>query len=299
MKRAGVFVVVWGLVGLIAASLSGARVARLAAGRPAGLLVFVGLPPGVAVGQLEIFSIRPDGSHLRRLTHTDAGEEGPIGSPDGRRIAFTVPAVGIGVMNANGSGYRIIDHKADGGQGADQVAAWSPDSKHLAFMSYRDGTAWRVFTMNADGTRQRRLAYAPALANGASWSRDGTKLLLSAGGGLFIIGAREGRVLRQIGLGKIQNAHGATWSPDNRRITFFRNRQDFQETQVLYIATSSGKLVRHMDFPAPTLTWAPDSRSLVFSHNYGFTRLFVATGRTTRILTRGVVPSSPSWLGGH
>jgi Tol biopolymer transport system component len=63
-------------------------------------------------GNPELYSMRPDGSGVRRLTRS-AGVETPISwSPDGRRIAFarypSKPRWAFYVMNANGSGVKKV-----------------------------------------------------------------------------------------------------------------------------------------------------------------------------------------------
>ncbi|MBI4277945.1 MAG: PD40 domain-containing protein [Armatimonadetes bacterium] len=50
---------------------------------------------------------------------------------------------------------------------------WSPDNRHIAFDSSRDGS-WQVCVMNTDGSRQRRLSGA-CLAFPV-WSPDGMRL---------------------------------------------------------------------------------------------------------------------------
>jgi TolB protein len=58
--------------------------------------------------------------------------------------------------------------------------AWSPDGRHIVFLSDRDGL-WRIYVMLADGTRQRGLfedrldhlgiRYEWATERAISWTR--------------------------------------------------------------------------------------------------------------------------------
>jgi Tol biopolymer transport system component len=60
----------------------------------------------------EIWTMRADGSHKRRLTRDSELDSGPVWSPDGRRIAWTRQqdrlAPAVYVMNADGSGRRRL-----------------------------------------------------------------------------------------------------------------------------------------------------------------------------------------------
>ena len=59
-------------------------------------------------------------------------------------------------MNADGSGQtRLTDHLAE-----DTSPSWSPDGRHIAFQSWRDGES-EVYVMNADGSGQARLTDNP------------------------------------------------------------------------------------------------------------------------------------------
>src|SRR6185369_6675392 len=84
----------------------------------------------------DIFSARPDGSDLRRLTETDGYDaEGTI-SPDGKKIVFTSMRDGdleLYTMNIDGSGVNRITHAP----GYDGGAFFSADSRRLCFRASR------------------------------------------------------------------------------------------------------------------------------------------------------------------
>jgi Tol biopolymer transport system component len=114
------------------------------------------LPDGIG---LDIFTVRPNGRRLRRLTR-DANSLLPSWSPDGRRIAFQRFPPGGGrevwVMDADGTHKRRI---ARGGG-----PTWSPDGRLVAFgrgASYERGIGARLYVARPDGTGQRWLFTAP------------------------------------------------------------------------------------------------------------------------------------------
>ncbi|HEU5254191.1 MAG TPA: hypothetical protein VFU16_12800 [Solirubrobacterales bacterium] len=109
-------------------------------------------------GEGDLYSIRLDGSGLRRLTRGPAREQGPTVSPTGRQIAFACgPAAGneriedVCSIHLDGSHRRLLTRKLK--QGAEPFDPdFSSDGRRIAF-TLGPGTAADVFTMRADGSR--------------------------------------------------------------------------------------------------------------------------------------------------
>ena len=113
-------------------------------------------------GNLELYTIAPDGTAPRRLTAAFALDDHPAWSPDGRRIAFVstrAPAEvpgrawnAIYIMDADGSGMRRLS-----GPGvADYSPTWSPRGDLIALASgsgVAGGTD--LFVMKPDGSDRR------------------------------------------------------------------------------------------------------------------------------------------------
>ncbi len=84
-------------------------------------------------------------------------------SPDGSRIAFSMPECGgsqscnVYTIRPDGSGLRQLTHDA-GGKVNNGVDCWSPDGRKIAFASTRAG-AYQIFVMNADGSGVTQLTH--------------------------------------------------------------------------------------------------------------------------------------------
>jgi Tol biopolymer transport system component len=116
---------------------------------------------------LEVYTIRPDGSQLRQLTFNNASDGGANWSPDGQQLAFETDRDGnaeIYTMRADGSDpTRLTFNDA-----FEFLAAWSPDGRKIAFSTDRDGQL-EVYTMRPNGSGQTNLTRHPAADLGPEW----------------------------------------------------------------------------------------------------------------------------------
>lgn len=98
-------------------------------------------------GSMQIWRMRADGSAQEQITDDGSDNWFPHISPDGRLLAFLTYERGVGDHPANKDvrlrlmtlSTRSIEELAKlfGGQGTINVASWSPDNLHLAFVSYQ------------------------------------------------------------------------------------------------------------------------------------------------------------------
>lgn len=109
-------------------------------------------------GELEIFSMTPQGDDLQRLTNDMNHSFAPAWSPDGEQIVFVSNRRGnndLYIMNADGSGERAIlprDLAAD-----EFDPDWSPDGRWIAFSSNREGAVFDLYVIRPDGRAIERL----------------------------------------------------------------------------------------------------------------------------------------------
>lgn len=127
-----------------------------------------------AGGDMDLWTMRADGTDRRRLTNSPDFDTDPSWSPDGRTIAFRRSTAGVG------SDLMLLP--ADGGEpvrialaGEQRQPAWSPDGTTIAFVHQPAPFQGQpeIHLMRADGTGVRTLTTDPSWGGGANpaWLR--------------------------------------------------------------------------------------------------------------------------------
>ena len=100
-------------------------------------------------GRMQIWKMKPDGGEQTRVTSDDAYADWfPHPSPNGKQLIFLSFAgdvaghppdkeVVLRLMPLDGSAPPRVIARLFGGQGTINVPSWSPDSRRVAFVSYR------------------------------------------------------------------------------------------------------------------------------------------------------------------
>ncbi len=104
----------------------------------------------------------------------------PVGSPDGRRLAF-VAAGRIWIMELpNGTPRPLTPNMHPAFQ---LTPAWSPDGNEIAFTTWNDRERGHLWKVPATGGLPRRLTTEPSEYLYPSWSPDGASIVVTKGAG--------------------------------------------------------------------------------------------------------------------
>jgi Tol biopolymer transport system component len=240
----------------------------------------------------EIWTVRPDGRGLRRLTRNSLEERCPSWSPNGRWIAFTRHGArppDLYLMRPDGSGVRRVAHTV----GSDSCPEWSPDSRRLVFVSlYVDsdtGGHQDVFTIGTNGRGLRRLTSGKEAWEATSWSRTGriayvnTKSPLD-GSDIWTMradGTDKRRLTRAVREWNVE----PEWSPDGKRIALINDLDSPRAVHTMNADGSDLRQLTHVTVPESWPSWSLDGRRLAFGRN-GQVFTMNADGTGVRQLTR-------------
>lgn len=217
----------------------------------------------------EIYSMRPDGSDVRRLTNNGTSDIEPSLSPDRSRIAFTTyhyPYWRVYVMNVDGSGAHEVSPSNNANNSS---PSWSPDGRHIAFESdlYPPRQIWII---DADGGHPHFLAFgfSPSwgprrIAFTGDREEFGTLCSIDPEGGPASCAAIPSLI-----------PIGVNWSPDGSRLVFSANDPANLSADVLYTVNADGtgleQLLNNVS-PAEDAepVWSPDGTRILFESDRG------------------------------
>jgi TolB protein len=129
-------------------------------------------------GAAEIYTVRPGGWKLRRLTKNQVIDIAPAWSPDGEQIAFVSDRSGVPqiyIMDANGKNVRRLTY--DGNYNTHP--AWSPDGRWIAYQTRLEGQ-FDIWLIDPDGSANVPLVSHPRSDESPAWAPDGRKIAFSS-----------------------------------------------------------------------------------------------------------------------
>ncbi len=129
-------------------------------------------------GNLEIYSMDPEGGSQVNLTNHPADDTDPVWSPDGAQIAFVSnreteegSGFNIYVMSADGSDVSQVSRDGDG-----HYPDWSPQGDRIVYSSWGD-----IFFINLDDGNAVNLTNSPEQDQQPKFSPDGQRIAWLSG----------------------------------------------------------------------------------------------------------------------
>lgn len=227
----------------------------------------------------ELYSVRTDGSQETRLiTFAKHDLWGAATSPDGRYVAYRVqagsrngglPPSDIYVANSDGMHPIRITHSGR----HDTQVSWSPDGKHLAYVSMPAGTSgnFSIILVNRDGSGARKIVDGVTTVQNPSWSPDGASIVYQSRNGLrqqlAIVPANGGAPRRLPGT---VDGNEPYWS---RTGTIVFDRDD----GTLLLTTANGSTAMKLSAHGSEPSFSPDGTRIGYVSNAGgASQIFVA-----------------------
>lgn len=203
----------------------------------------------------QVYTVRPDGTHVKRLTHTTSADNfGATFSPDGRRILYFQSHGdhdGAYAVNADGSGARQLTSDSALGPvfspGGSQIAYFQSPGISLA---RSDGGGSHVVLANERSTTHGPLGATVTITRSAvtnsepNWAPNGTQLAFTRESvinsqtcnlttqqctntrsddvDVWTMNA-DGTGMRRLTSTRAVDESEASWSPDGRQIAYFRH----------------------------------------------------------------------------
>ena len=130
-------------------------------------------------GEAAVYTIRPDGSDLRRLTPRGTRGEQPNWSTDGRFLVYTSIRDSVRqlhLMTPDGRDVGSLPGTTNG-----FLAAYSPDGRWLLFAAQdrRPSNQYRVVVMRPDGSDRRSLGDMTKSNEDPRWTVDGAHVVFT------------------------------------------------------------------------------------------------------------------------
>jgi Tol biopolymer transport system component len=196
----------------------------------------------------DIYTARPDGSDLKRLTSTPGYDAESTFSTDGRKIVFTSMRDGdldIYTMDSEGHHVRRLTTEL----GYDGGPFFSRDGKQIVYRAYHpqtpkeieryrqklrenliEPTIFEIWVMNADGTSKRQVTHLKAASFAPYFFPDGKRIIFASNVNdpkgrdfdLYLINV-DGTGLERITYNETFDGF-PMFSPDGKRLVFASNR---------------------------------------------------------------------------
>jgi Tol biopolymer transport system component len=233
----------------------------------------------------DIFTIRPDGSDLIKLTRRSPEDDDrlPAYSPNGKRIAWSRDD-DIWLMNSDGSGKLRLTRT-----GVDYDVAFSPTGRKLIW-THVVGQHSYLKVMKLDGSGARRVGVEGL---NPAYSPDGQWIAYDRDNGPeddIYTAYRNGESELNITASQSSDARHPDWSPDGQTIVYQRYPSGGGSFDIYTMDPGGGNVMPIVEGTADQMSpvISPDGTQIVFENR--------ASDTDFDLWTAGLTPSTPDQL---
>jgi tricorn protease len=188
-------------------------------------------------------------------------------APDGKKIAFVAHGDVFAASARDGGDATRVTMSPE----LEAELTWAPDSRRLAYISYRDG-ATHLYVYDFGSRTETRLTDGPTNDVEPTWSPDGKTIAFMRGAKALCVVEVATKQVRSIAGGELERPpfladRAIAWSPDGRWIAFLSaGRDGFQNPHVVALAGGTpGRAVSMLpNANGGSIAWSPDGTYLLF-----------------------------------
>lgn len=272
----------------------------------------------------EIYSMKPDGTDVVRLTRSSGGDYWPdlwvptaVAEAADREVSATRQAIAF--VSSRQGNIQIYTMNADGSEPTQITSGayehyyptWSPDGSKLACYKHLSWRSWVLVVMNADGSDPRQItesAGCSTCASGPYWSPDGTQIGFTVEPNprptcetksteLAVVNV-DGADCRRL----TQNAWNdmfCGWSPDGASILFASSQTGRSEVWIMDADLGNPRCLTDDAAVDKMPAWSPDGGRIAFvSNRDGNDEIYVMNVDGTGVTRITSAPSNdwmPTW----
>lgn len=239
-----------------------------------------------------IWTVKPNGDNLTRVTGKKGFPFNPSWSPNGKWIAFTKSG-DLWKIRADGSHKRRLAKGV--ASDVDGNISWSPNGRKLVFNKKDD-----LWTVHANGTKRKRLTKTADVETAPSWSPKGGVIAFAFRDA--VTADAELRLINPNGTGETsipntKNGAEPDWSPNGKRLAY----QAPGTGIVLIKPDGAGQKIfeKNGKYFVGDPAWSPDGKQVAYAHNRGTDNTQIARKRVSggkeHVVVRRHHWFSPSW----
>jgi tricorn protease len=186
-------------------------------------------------------------------------------APNGRRIVFSIHGEIFSAPVDQGDLFQVTDNPA-----RDKSPVYSPDGKHVAFISDRNGRE-EIYLVAPDGSGEpQRITDLDVLKQGMTWSPDSKSLAFTTSDEKLYVYDTAAKQSKMVVASRYGNLNGATWSPDGKWFAY--SRPDQSRVSNIYLVPSAGGQEHKITFDSSgerQPRFSADGKKLYFVRNEG------------------------------